>query len=227
MNKINTQTAIIVAGIIIAIAIIIVGGDFKTNSPKGTDQTKEIALAPITKDDHILGSRDAEITIVEYSDTECPFCKRFHITLGRIIDEYKDDGSVAWVYRHFPLDSIHPKARTEALATECAGELGGNDGFWRYIDRLFEITPSNNGLDLSLLPEIAEDVGINKDSFNECLSSKKYEDHIQDDLQSGIDAGVRGTPGSFLVLKNGDVITLPGGAQPYEVVKNFIEEQLK
>ncbi len=87
------------------------------------------AMRTVAKDrDHIRGNPDAPVTLVEYSDFECPFCKRFHPTVKRIVDEY--GGRVRWVYRHFPLDEIHPvKARREAAAAECAAELGGNDAF--------------------------------------------------------------------------------------------------
>lgn len=226
MNKINIPTAIIIAGAFVALAIVFTG-DTNPNLLKKRDSAPvAIALSPVTEKDHLLGAKDADIIIVEYSDTECPFCKRFHETMNQIMEEFGKDGKVAWVYRHFPLDSIHPKARTEAQALECAGELGGNEGFWRYTNRLFEITPANNQLDLALLPVMAEEVGLDRDAFVTCLESNSYADHIQEDLQSGLDAGVRGTPASFLVLKNGDVVPLPDGAQPYSVVKSFIEKNL-
>lgn len=111
--------------------------------------TVTVDLAPVTGDDYALGDPSAALTIIEYSDLECPFCKTFHATMQRVFDAYP--GQIYWVYRHFPLDSIHPKARKEAEAAECAGELKGNDAFWKYIDTLFEQTPSNNGFDLNLL----------------------------------------------------------------------------
>src|SRR6185436_7093141 len=84
-----------------------------------------VEMEPVTEKDHILGNPNAEVIMVEYSDLECPFCKEFHSTLRRVMNEYGKDGKVAWVYRHFPIDSLHPKARKEAEATECAAELGG------------------------------------------------------------------------------------------------------
>src|SRR3989344_6312937 len=86
-------------------------------------------------DDHVRGDRNARMLLIEYSDFECPYCKSFHPTAQQIVDEYK--GRVAWVYRHFPLDSIHPKARTAAIASECVTELGGKDAFWAFADELF------------------------------------------------------------------------------------------
>ncbi len=111
----------------------------------------KIALDPVTEKDHISGNPGAELLIIEYSDPECPFCKKFHETMTQAMNEYGKSGKVAWVYRHFPLDSIHSRARREAEAIECAGELGGNDKFWAYLNKLMEITPSNNQLDPKLL----------------------------------------------------------------------------
>lgn len=109
----------------------------------------EVGLRPISENDHILGNIDAKIIIVEYSDLECPFCKVFHNTMHQVVKKYS--GEVAWVYRHFPISGLHPKAFREAEATECAWEQGGNEMFWKYMDKLFEVTPSNNGLEESLL----------------------------------------------------------------------------
>lgn len=118
---------------------------------KGDKGAAKIALDPVTEKDRIAGNPQADLTIVEYSDPECPFCKRFHETMMQAMDEYGKQGKVAWVYRHFPLDAIHSKARHEAEAIECAGELGGNDKFWEYVNTLYKITPSNNQLDPTLL----------------------------------------------------------------------------
>lgn len=118
---------------------------------KGDKGSAKIALDSVTEKDHIAGNPQADLIIIEYSDPECPFCKRFHETMVQAMDEYGKQGKVAWVYRHFPLDAIHSKARHEAEAIECAGELGGNDKFWEYVNTLYKITPSNNQLDPTLL----------------------------------------------------------------------------
>lgn len=112
---------------------------------------EKIAMRPIDATDHIFGNPNAQVFVIEYSDPECPFCKNFHATMETVMKQYGDDGKVAWVYRHFPLDSLHSKARKESEAFECAGELGGNAKFWEYANKLFEITPSNNQLDPKFL----------------------------------------------------------------------------
>ena len=127
------------------------------------------AVKPVDSEDHILGNLDAPVKVIEFSDFECPFCKGFHQTMKRIMEEYQNDGKVAWIYRHFPLDPIHAKARKEAQASECANDLGGNEAFWSFADRLFEVTPSNDRLDLALLPQIAEEIGLDRAKFESCL----------------------------------------------------------
>lgn len=179
---------------------------------------------PISDKDHIRGDKNAKIALIEYSDLECPFCKSFHPTAQQVVDEY--DGQVMWVYRHFPLDQLHPKAAKEAEAAECASELAGNEGFWAYVDKVFEVTPSNNGLDLDELPAIATEVGINQSAFETCLDSGIQAQRVQDDYQSGIKAGVSGTPGNILLnIETGETIVMPG-AIPFGQVKEAIDSML-
>lgn len=101
-------------------------------------------IRAVSPGEHIIGNLNGDITIVEYSDLECPFCKRFQTTMHEVL---KSDPNIAWVYRHYPIPQLHSKALHEAEATECAWEQGGNEAFWKYTDRIYEITPSNNGLE--------------------------------------------------------------------------------
>jgi protein-disulfide isomerase len=205
-NFLTIPLAIVVAGIVIAGAIFFGGrggGVAKNIQPTDTQPAAvAVALREVSSGDHIRGNPDAPVVLVEYSDTECPFCKAFHTTMQKLMDEYGKDGSLAWVYRHFPLDQLHPKARKESEATECAGELGGNIAFWSYLDRMFEITPSNNGLDPAELPKIAAFLKLDEKRFNECLAGGKYAEKIERDYQDGASAGANGTPFSILVLKD-------------------------
>jgi protein-disulfide isomerase len=105
-------------------------------------------MVPVTAADHIRGDISAPVKIVEYSDLECPFCKRFHTTLQEIMkSSYGTENKVAWVFREFPLAQLHPKAVKEAEAAECVAELGGNEAYWKFIDKVEEVTPGNNKLD--------------------------------------------------------------------------------
>ena len=228
-NNFNIPLAIIVAGVLIAGSIMYIGfGDSQrvatnTATAELSGESFELTISP---DDHILGNPDAPIILVEFSDLECPFCKTFHQTMKKVMEEYAGDGLVAWVYKHFPLDSIHPKAITEAAAAECAAELGGNLAFWEYIDKIFEITPSNNGLNLNLLPQIAEDIGLDKEAFEVCLANNTYTDRIQKDMSMGLSAGVRGTPFTLLIKKDDSAPIVINGAQSFETVKVMIDTAL-
>ncbi len=228
-NNFSIPVAIVVAGVLIAGAVYLSGGrsapQGDTNQavqpPQGATASLD-KMRAITKDDHIRGNPNAPVKIVEYSDTECPFCKRFHVTMNQVMNEYGKDGKVAWVYRHFPIDQLHPEARKQSEATECANELGGNDKFWEYLDRVYEVTPSNNGLRLTELPKIAEFVGLDVVKFNACLESGKYAAHVESDYQDAGATGGNGTPWSIVVDKNGKKYPL-SGAQPYEALKQLID----
>lgn len=234
VNNFMIPLAIIIAGGLVAGAVFFGGGNSPASSggqptqvaQQPTDTTSNIR--PVTEKDHIKGNPNAQVKIVEYSDFECPFCKRFHSTLQQVIDEYGKDGQVAWIYRQFPLDQLHPvKAQREAATSECVAEIGGNDAFWQFTDRFFELTPSNNQTDLdTVLPQIIEELGLDWSAVNECVSSGKYDQHIQDDINDAIATGGRGTPWSVIVAPNGKTFPL-SGAQPYSVVKQLIELALR
>ncbi len=195
----------------------------RDTSAKQVKNNKDIQLAPVTNKDWVKGGRNAKISIIEFSDTECPFCKRLHPTLQKLVDDYQ--GQVNWVYRYFPLTSLHPKSPKEAQAAECAGELGGNDVFWKYIDRIYEVTPSNNGLAASQLPKIAQEVGLDSAKFTACLDSNKYADKVKEQASQAVAAGGRGTPFSIIVRGNTKVPV--SGAAPYEQFKSIIDQLLQ
>lgn len=241
---ISTPVAILIGSIIISIAILINGGIIKFKSKTTTvtapsTGTTQVAPAPnqpppepqagpvepLKNEDHVRGDRNARIVLFEYSDLECPFCKRFHPTAKQIVDTYK--GQVAWVYRHFPLDQIHSKADKEAEAIECANELGGEDGFWKMTDKIFEVTPSNNGLNLDDLPKLAGQVGLDQTKFKNCLDGGKYAAHVDEDYQGGIKAGITGTPGNILLDTKLNKTKLIPGALPFEQFKQAIDNMLK
>jgi protein-disulfide isomerase len=224
-NTAQIAGAVLVAGFLIAGAILL-KGNMPDRSPSNLDNginAENIELSPVTKEDHINGNTRAKIIIVEYSDLECPFCKVFHNTMNQVM---KTNKNVAWVYRHYPIPQLHKKAFKESEASECAWEQGGNTAFWQYIDKVFEITTSNDGLDVAELPKIAQSIGLNVTSFNTCLESGKYQTKVQADIDNGVTAGVRGTPKSF-ILRNGKIVDTIDGAQPIEMVQTKIEKALK
>lgn len=172
---------------------------------------------PITDGDHINGNRNAEIVLIEYSDTDCPFCQRFHPTMLQLKTEYGD--RLAWVYRHYPLP-IHPRAEREAEATECVAELGGNTAFWTYLDKVLATANSTD----TQLADLAAESGVNKANFQSCLTSGRNLAKVKAQTSSGQKAGVSGTPGTVAIV-NGQQKMIPG-AYPYEQIKQLIEQML-
>ncbi|MBI3420972.1 MAG: thioredoxin domain-containing protein [Candidatus Sungbacteria bacterium] len=227
----NVPVAIIIAGAFIALAI------YFSNQPKlagsqptagGAAQTNEPTVPigdprPVdAAKDHIRGPVGAKVTIVEYSDLECPFCKRFHETMKQVLAAYPND--VRWVYRHAPLTQLHSKAPAEANAAECAGEQGK---FWEFIDEVFAVTPANNGLDAAELPNIAAKVGVgNAAQFKNCVDSNKYASVVQADLDDATKAGMRGTPYSVAINAAGKKQSI-NGSLPLESVKGTVDSLLK
>lgn len=173
---------------------------------------KEVDMK-LTDNDQIKGSKDGSVTIIDYSDYQCPYCASFNSTMKRVVDEY--DGKVKWVRRHFPLDSIHKYARGAAEAAECAGDQGK---FWEYSDELFE---NQSKINDSLYAELAEGLELNMDDFDKCIDSGKYKDKVNNDYKGGAMNGVSGTPAIFI---NGEPVK--GGALPYEELKDVINELL-
>lgn len=179
----------------------------------------------VSQEDHVRGDRNARVALIEYSDMECPFCKRFHPTAQQVIDTYK--GKVMWVYRHYPL-SFHANAQKEAEAVECANELGGSDAFWKYLDTVYERTTSNGtGFALDKLVPLAKELGLDETKFTLCLDSGKYAAHVKDDMDGGSKSGVTGTPGNILLTIKTGKSNLIAGAVPFETMKAAIDEMLK
>jgi protein-disulfide isomerase len=179
-----------------------------------------------TERDHIYGNPKAAISLIEYSDFECPYCKRFHQTAKRIVQAY--EGKVNWVYRHFPLEFHNPGAQKQAEASECAGELGGNDAFWKYTDAVYARTRSNGkGFPLANLAPLAKEIGLDADQFQTCLDSGKQADRVKEDLAEGGRIGITGTPANILLHNGTGETRVKTGAQPFEAFKGDIGEMLE
>ncbi len=159
------------------------------------------------------GPEDAAVTLVEFSDFECPYCSQFVSTIDQVKAEYGD--RVRVVFRQFPL-SIHPSAPKAAEASLCENDQGK---FWGMHDLMFQ---NQRLLQVPALKEKAGQLGLDQSAFDECLDSGKYEEQVKEDTRAGTLAGVTGTPSLFV---NG--IPTPSGAQPYEAVAEFIEQELR
>lgn len=177
-----------------------------------TQQTEYTRYDIPTENAYALGPADAPITIVEFSDYQCPFCRRWHQEVYEpLLAAYP--GKIRLVYRNLPLTSIHPDALSAAEAAMCAGE---QDVYWAYHDRLF----SSESLGTGTYMQYAQDLGLNMTTFEACLNDHKYQQAIQTDSDFAINLGVRSTPTFFI---NGLAVV---GAQPLDVFKQVIDKEL-
>lgn len=215
--------AVVVAGFLIAGAVLWSNGGASGTDGRQDGAQPAYARAPSgefrlpNESDHVRGSQDAKVTIIEFSDLECPFCARLHPTLTRIVDENED---VKWVYRHFPLSSIHSRALSAAVASECIAKLGGNDAFWNFADTAFA---DQRKLGTALYEELARTAGIDIPAFNACTKDKSIADEVRTDLDEATSAGAGGTPFVVVVTASGKLSTF-SGALPYEQVSAVIEQ---
>lgn len=227
-EKLILPLSIIFAGLLIGGGVYLNGRIAKENPTPAQEQklkSENISsvLREIDANDHILGSSKARVLVVEYSDTECAYCKMFHSTMLSIMQEYGKDEKVAWVYRHFPIKEIHSKALKEAEALECAGEIGGNSKFWEYTNKLYEVTPSDDKLEYSELTKIATSVGLSSEKFTLCLESGEFAPRVALDVENANELGAIGTPYSIIIdTKTGEHYPVDG-AYPYAQLKSVID----
>lgn len=215
---------IVVAGALIAGAVFWAGKQSTGTTPTPNQNGTLTARAYTPGQDHILGNPNAQVKVVEYMDLECPHCKAFNTTMHQIMDFYGKGGQVAWVQRPFPLGSIHSKAPEEAQAAECAAAQGGDTAYFAYTDKLFEVTPSDNGLDLAQLPVIAKDVNLDVAKFNSCLTAGTYAKKVTDSYNEALALGAQGTPFS-LIMVGTEAVPLSGD-QPYDSMRAAIDAVL-
>ncbi|MAG50707.1 disulfide bond formation protein DsbA [archaeon] len=231
IKKVSLWKGISAVFAILLVISIFTGGFGKNSNRGGTEQIKEaqpaqprggspspgvpsLDMKALIDDDDVKGKSNAPVTIVEWSDFECPFCTRFYEqTLGQIIREYVDTGKVKFVYRDFPL-GFHANAQKAAESAECAGEQGK---FWEMHDMLFEKGVSGG---VSSFKQFAKDIGLNTGKFDDCLDSGKMASEVAKDMRDGQSAGIGGTPG-FII--NGRLVS---GAQPFSAFKQVIDAEL-
>ena len=251
-NNLALPIAIVVAGVLVAGAMFYTNKNNVTPAPAQKKATQAFNVASVTDTDSIVGNKDADVVIVEYSDTECPFCKAFHTTMQRLMTTYGKDNKVAWVYRYMPLDVLHKKARKEAVALECAKQQGGNDVFWKFTNEVYSQTNSNDSLPETALPTIAKSLKLDMTKWTKCYTGDETANVVAAQEQTGKDAGVEGTPNNFLIFKkpltdkqitnlvtafakypdglirisdDGKIVNL-GGAMPYDLMTFVIDNAL-
>ena len=195
------------------------GNVVNTGTDPAAQQPAQISAS--VDDDAVLGDKNAKVTIIEFSDYQCPFCARFWSqTLPQIKKDYVDTGKVKFVYRDFPLTSIHPMAQKAAEAAECVGEKGGDKAYFEMHDAIYK---NQAQLSLDNLKAWAKDLGYD---ISSCLDSGKYASEVQKDTSDAQASGGRGTP-YFVIMKSGEKTgTALSGAQPFSTFKEAIDAQL-
>lgn len=214
------NATIIVLTLLLLISLFAGGFDFNKNAKTGNviiekpNTLPGINMNSLMDDDAIEGNINAEVTIIEFSDYECPYCEKFYSqTLGQIRTNYVETGKVKIIFRDFPL-SFHKNAQKAAEAAECAGEQGK---YYEMHDMLFGYGVVGG---VESFKQYAKEIGLNEENFNTCLDSGKMKSEVQKDMSDGQKAGIAGTPAFFI---NGELIT---GAQPFSVFEQAIEAAL-
>lgn len=187
------------------------------------------ARAVDAKSDFIYGKPDAIVSIIEYSDFECPYCKQFSPVPMEVVDQMPNQVNLVW--RNFPLQFHEPMASKEAAAAICAGQQNGNDAFWKFNEGIFKNTltngqglPKSNNLDP--LDALAKAQGIDIEKFKVCINSEAVQKQISADIEDGRNAGISGTPGVILVNHKTGIFTVLAGAVPVESLKDSVEKLL-
>ncbi len=191
-----------------------------TPSPSPSpDQPAVGDVKAVAADDHVTGAKNADVTLIEYSDFQCPYCQRFHPTMEQLMSDPAYKGKLRWVYRNFPL-SFHPNAMPAANAAECASEQGK---FWEYAHDLFANQDQESD---AYYGQLADKLGLKRSQFDSCYQAHKYQAKITADQASGTAAGINGTPGTIIIGKNGSKQLVPG-AVPYEQLKAMVDSALQ
>lgn len=225
--KITTPVAILIGALMISVSHIA----YATIISKSGGQKVLEAFNGRTIDatDLATGKTKSDVVVVEYSDTECPFCGQVHPAMKKLQEEYGD--KVSFVYRYFPLTQIHPNAFDEARALYCVGKIAGAEKRREYINEIFtyKLSKQNMTLPKGGKEALAKNIGVDDKALTTCMQGTDSGEAVTASTQDGIGAGVQGTPSTFILVKNKkgyDVVAHIDGARQYEYFSAAIEEAL-
>jgi protein-disulfide isomerase len=225
----TTPVAILLGALMISVSHITYATILANPSGNTGKQLELFKGRAIDESDLAVGKAKADVIVVEYSDTECPFCAQFYPTMKKLQNEYSS--KVSFVYRYFPLTQIHPNAFDEARAVYCVGKIAGAEKRRNYIDEMFAYKTAKQNMTLPKggRESLAKNIGIDEKVFTSCMSGADSGEAVNASTQDGIVAGVEGTPATFVLVKNKgkyEVVSLVSGARPYEYFKAVIDEAL-
>lgn len=175
-------------------------------------------------DKSIYGNVEARFTLLEFSDTECPYCQRFHDTPKQIVDNSK--GNVNWQWKHLPLGFHNPAAKQQAIAAECVREQKGNKAFWVFLDDVFKQTQLN-GQGVSDMTGLLDGIGVDAKDVQECIQSGRFEGKVEADILQAANNGISGTPATVVVDNYTGRTQLMGGAQPPEAIMSMVRKMVE
>lgn len=212
---------IILAGALVAFAVYA----YRTEALPVIGLGKPELIRPVTPLDRMLGNPEAPVKLVVYADIDSEYSKQFQATMQQLMSEYAAGGKVAWVYRHFPLLDQHAGAASHAEAAECAGFLGDDDAFWRFIDALQSAAPGETEFPITGYPAIAAGLGLPQAEFETCLTNGRFTKKVYDDSTNAIATGAEGAPYTVVVIDGQAPVGIQG-ALPYEEMKRVIDEAI-
>mgnify|MGYP000848259654 FL=1 len=239
-KRITTPEMILIGAIIISLSILAHGvlirntvlkelSGYLQGAPNVQNSPTPFTGKAPGENEYVSGPRDNDVFVIEYSDTECPYCLSLYPTLDLLQQQYKD--KITFIYRHFPLTSKHPGAFPEAVAITCAGNIRKEKRYYDYMNAMLSYKYNKNVTTISEAERIsfATNLGIDKTAFTACLQSQDVANAVEASITDGLQAGVKGTPATYVVLKtkNGyEVVAMLDGAQPYDLFKVAIDEAL-
>lgn len=226
-KRITTPEMVLLGSLLISLSILGHGILVRNGTPDASP-TFFAGKAP-GENEYVSGPRDNKVFLIEYSDTECPYCLSLYPTLDLLQQQYKD--KITFIYRHFPLTNIHPGAFPEAVAITCAGNIGGEKSYYDYMNAMLSYKYNRNVTTISEAERLsfATNLGINTTAFTACLQSQDVANTVEASIADGVKAGVKGTPATYVVTKTRkgyEVVAMLDGAQPYDLFKAALDEAL-
>jgi protein-disulfide isomerase len=221
-EKILIPLSILVSSLLIAFAVYVtIGSDPIIIETSSNKEDKATAKVVDIKTDHILGKKDADIFVIEYFDLECLHCKKYYTDIVKTLrKQFSDNDRVSFVFRHFPLTSEHKSSFEEAVATECAAELGGEEKFFSFKSKIFDETASDGNFSSTKIKAIAAKIGLEKEAFGKCLGNQSIQQKVTDSYEEALRMGLDSTPSVFLQVKNGETYSIPA---ELVVIKNLLD----
>lgn len=221
MKDLFLPVVIVLAGLIVAFSVYVVR--MRAQIAHGTNNPE--AVRPISPEDHLIGNPSAPIAIIEYADSDSEFGKKLQLSMEQLMTEYATGNKVVWVYRHFPVLTLHGDAAMNALAAECASSISTPTMFFRFIDAMQTIAPGATTFNPKQYNIVLKELSLPEDKFTACMSAKTFEKKVHDDYSNALASGATGSP-YIIILAQGQKPRTIQGAPPYKTLKGIIDAEI-